>query len=261
MSNGKSAIFIDIDGCLISDFGNVNADYYQALSDISEWVKRGDLGEGPTVRLCTARNINSVELMCNVLGIVNSFVIIGNGVALLNPTTRKIKLNPDITDKMKELFRKILRRRIPLILKRWSNLSVYPGNILNITLERESETTPDMEIIHREIRKGKMIKYLIRRRIIKIVCSRYTISIVPRRINKGSGVKFLADVDNIDLSQSLAIGDTSQDFSLFRQVRLIGCPANASDQCKRFVKERRGRVSHFSCAQGVADIIKHFLEK
>jgi len=259
MNNRKPAIFLDVDGCLISDYGNVDADYYQAFFEISERVKKGNIGDGPTVRLCTARNINSVEIMCAILGIVNSFVITENGIALYNPATREIKLHPAVTEKMKGRFERIRRKIIPSILKEWPNLYVYPGNTVYITLVRESGTTPDIETIYEKIRRK--LSGLIGKRAIRIFRSRDTINIGPPRINKGSGIRFLADVDNIDLSQSLGIGDTSQDFPFFRRVGLIGCPANASNECREFVRSRKGHISHFSYAQGVANIINHFLEK
>ncbi len=259
MNQKLKAIFIDIDGCLISDSGNVCPDYYQALSEISQLVKKGFVGNGPTVRLCSGRNISSVQIMCAVLGIVNSFMIVENGVALFNPTTSELKLHPTITEQTRKLFRKILQKRIPPILKKYPNLSVCPGNIIDIALERKSDTKSDLENMYNEIRR--ILSDLIKKRIIKIFCSRHTINIGPAKIGKGSGVRFLADIDNINLSQSLAIGDTSQDIPLFKQVKLIGCPSNASDDCKKFVKSKRGRISIFSHAQGVIDIIKYYTQK
>jgi len=41
----------------------------------------------------------------------------------------------------------------------------------------------------------------------------------------------------------------------------VGCPSNASQKCKDLVEQRGGHVSQFPYAQGVADIIRHFLEQ
>ncbi|MFH1656536.1 MAG: HAD hydrolase family protein [Candidatus Nealsonbacteria bacterium] len=256
MNNGKPAIFIDIDGCLISDSGNVSKEYYQALYQLSQLIKKGDTGNGPSVRLCSGRNINCVDMICAVLGIVNSFMIIENGTALLNPRTRQLILHPNINGKTKKIFRRITSKRIPIIKRKYPGFFLYLGNIIYFTFERKTETPIDIETMYQGVRRE--FSDLIRNRSVKVFYSRNSVNIGPAKIDKGNGIRFLAEKDNLDLSQSLAIGDSKQDIPAFRQVKFIGCPSNASERCKEYVKGRKGRISPYSYAKGVVDIIKYF---
>ena len=85
--------------------------------------------------------------------------------------------------------------------------------------------------------------------------------ISPAGIDKASGLQFLSQYTGINLNQALGIGDSNGDFPLFEQVGYVGCPSNASGECKKLVRVKKGYISSFNYAKGVADVIEHFTKK
>ncbi len=257
MNTPKRAIFIDIDGCLFSDSGNVCEKYYQSLSRISELIRVANVGRFPSMHLCSGRDRNSVELAANLLGIVNTWMVIEGGAAIFNPTTREIKWNPAVTAKTRKLFNWIGRKKIPRVLKKFKGLQVYPGYLVCHSLERLASMSLEIDAIYKDVRKT--LARLIGKKLVRV--NSYfnrAVNIVPAGVSKGSAVKFLAELEHIDLSYSLAIGDSEQDFSVFRRVGLVGCPANAAEECKKRVRERKGRIPLTNYAEAVKDIIETY---
>lgn len=251
------AVFLDIDGCLLSPIGDVCRQYYDANSRIAEMVRSGQIGEGPSIRLCTGREKNVAEVLANFFGIVDTWLIVEGGVALFNPTTREVLINPAITKETKELFRRLETKNIPALLGQSDCLQKYLGYMILQVLEKKSGSHADIFTIRRTVRHA--LRRWIGQRKLKV--NRYfnrCVSITPVGVSKGSAVEFLARIDNIDLSRSIAVGDSESDIPLFRKVGRIGCPINATPACKKFVKSRRGKVSLLPYTQGVVDIIEWY---
>jgi len=253
----KSCCFIDIDGCVISEDGCVNNEYYQSLSWLAKYILQANVGNCPNIRICSGRNIPFVEAIFYLIGRPdNQWSIIENGSVFFKPASREILVNPAIPQKTLAIFAKIRQKIVPRILKEYPCLWLYPGNIVNITFSKKVESSLDINLIREAIRY--MLAYPVKKREIIIKSLKYSISIMPYGVNKGTAVDFLAQNEEINLRSSLGIGDSESDILFLRKMKLIGCPANANEKCRNFVKENRGRVSPFNYAQGVADIIKYF---
>ncbi len=261
----KSALFLDIDGCLTSSCGNVCLEYYQAYSKIAELIMASHVGQAPMVALCSGRDRNAVEVMANFLGIVNSWMIVEGGAALYNTTTHEVKLNPCITPVVQKLFRWLKFKKVRAILKRYNCLQEYLGYMICHCLEKKSASLVDTETIIEEIKQnqGRRHKWsmhkLIKKRLLKVRRLGNFIDIIPAGVSKGSCAKFLAEIEDIDLLHSVAIGDSTADFSLFRRVGMIGCPCNATQECIEFVKRHKGKASIYPYAKGVLDVINWYL--
>jgi HAD superfamily hydrolase (TIGR01484 family) len=264
--NEKSAIFVDIDECLLSSSGNVCRDYYEANVEIAKMVMAGQVGRGPLIRLCSGRDRSSVEMVAKFFGMVNYWAIVESGAFLFNPTTHKFLPNPVITPETEKLFGRLEKGVIPAILKRHDCLQKCLGYKICQVLEKRSGSSVSIEAIYNEIMQGRWIKHnwslrklaLVRKIDVKHYFDRILV-VLPNGVNKGSGAKFLAEIEGLDLSSSIAIGDSELDISLFRRVKHIGCPSNATSVCKEFVKNRRGRISKFPYTQGVLDVINWYL--
>ena len=117
-----------------------------------------------------------------------------------------------------------------------------------------------MDEIRESLAKSRLLRRLVRKRIIRIISSHNSISIVPPQVHKGTAVDFLAKKEAIDPYQSLGIGDSKHDISFLGKMKFVGCPINADKPCQEFVKGRgnSGRISRFCHAMGVIDIICHF---
>ncbi len=256
---GIKMILIDVDDCTLPTDGNVSSEFYQGLEQISKFVKRANEGEFPQLGFCTGRDRNYVEAVAFHCGRPNSLSVIESGIALFNPTTKELIPNPALTPEIKKAFGEISRKKIPQILKKYPKLFLYPGNMVNVALERVYGFETPIEEYYEGIKSE--LADLIDRGLITIHHSRIAVDISPVGIDKASGVNFLSQHTGVKLNQILGIGDSRGDFPLLNLVGRVGCPSNASNECKDVVLNRKGYISPFSYAYGVADIINHFTRK
>lgn len=215
-------------------------------------------GNFPRIAFCTGRDRNYVEAISFVAGRPDSWSIIESGIALFNPTTKDMPLNPALTLDVEEAFRKIRQERLPKILEKFPGLFDYPGNRINITLERKYGVDLNIEDCYnmaKEELKDLELEGLI------IHYSKIAVDISPQGIDKASGVQFLAEKTGINFSEMLGIGDSRGDFPMLNLVGYVGCPTNASEECKELIARKEGYISPFKHARGVVDVIQHFIKE
>ena len=250
----KNQIFLDVDGCLIkTDPGDPGNEYYLGLSEVASQVADSKTGILLPIGFCTGRDRNYVEAVAYVLGLPDGWSVIESGVAIFNSETKELKTNPAITDQAKEAFREISDTVIPSVLKAYPYLFLYPGNMLNIALERYSGA-PSIKECFRTIEQ----ELKVYKEIVYITHSDIAIDISPAGINKGTGLEFLADCAGIDLTRSLGIEDSKGGIPMLERVGYVGCPANASPECQEFVEKAGGCVARRQYARGVAEIVRRF---
>lgn len=256
---GIKMILIDVDDCALPTDGNVSSEFYQGLEQISKFVKRANEGEFPQLGFCTGRDRNYVEAVSFFTGLPDSWSIIESGIALFNPTTKELVLNPALTTETKTAFETIRKERLPQILEKFPGLFDYPGNMINIALERRYGVNTSIEECFRVVETE--LKDLIAQGLITIHHSKIAVDISPADIDKASGVRFFAEKTGVDPSQILGIGDSRGDFPMLRLVKWVGCPQNASEECKQLVKDKGGYISPLKHANGVSDVIRHFIKE
>jgi len=263
MSTGNGAIFLDLDGCLFSEDGGIDEMYYESFGWLSKYIREANVGMHPQIRFCSGRNIPFVEATSLFIGRpLSSLMVIENGIALYDPNTKCAPIyTPGVTEEMKSLFAKILKKKIPGILKKYPSLCCLPGNLMAITLSQKFDSVVDIEATRDSLARYEL-KSLILKRLVRIINSQHTISIVPPHVNKGTAVEFLAEKEAIDLRASLGIGDSKADIPFLEKVRFVGCPANADKACKDYINSKSGskKASHFSYAAAVVDIICEFAD-
>ncbi|MDD2732070.1 MAG: HAD hydrolase family protein [Candidatus Pacebacteria bacterium] len=259
MTETNNRIFVDIDGCLLSQDANVCLSDYQSLFWLAQKIQKAKIGMFPKITFCSGRNRNCVEMIACLLGLPDCFSVIENGIALFNPLTKELILSPDITPRIKRLFLRTLRKRVARILKNHPGMSLCYGNLVGISIERIRSVEGPLDLDQmRKVIRGEL-NYFVKRRMLRVIRLYNSISVFPANINKGTGLEFLAEREGIDLKRSIGIGDAKEDIPFLRKLRLIGCPVNASLKCKELVREKRGRISPFANTQGVVDIIKYFM--
>ena len=80
------------------------------------------------------------------------------------------------------------------------------------------------------------------------------LDVVIKGINKGEGIKKFCKTNNIDINDTIGIGDEENDFPMLNTVGLACCPKNARDAVKKIC----GYVSNKDNNNGaVGDIIKN----
>ena len=74
-------------------------------------------------------------------------------------------------------------------------------------------------------------------------------------VNKGSGLKFLAERIGVDVSQTMACGDSQNDYSMIVAAEVGVAMGNASD----VIKEAADFISLSNRESGVAHAIEKFV--
>lgn len=258
MSGKIEAILIDGDGCIVhTENGEKPVDYYEGLKILSSYVQLANKGLFPQISLCTGRDRNYVEAVSSFIGLPNFWSIIESGIALFNAETKEILLNPALTHEVEKAFREeISGKRIPKILKEHPGFFLYPGNQINIALERVNGFNVPIEECYEIVRKE--LQDLVEKGLVIIHHSKSAVDISPSKIDKASGTKFFCRKTRITREKILGIGDSRNDFPLFNSVDFAGCPSNASVECKSLVRKKLGYISPLPYVMGVTDIIRHF---
>lgn len=258
MGKGIKYILVDIDDNILPTDGHYYRDDFKGLARFANWVDQANHKEIPLIGFCTGRDRNYVESVAFSVLRPNSWSVIESGIALFNPTTKRILINPSLTPEVIEAFESIRRERLPRILKKFPGLFEYPGNMINIALERKFGVDVPIEECYAAVKEE--VRDIETRGVITIHHSKIAVDISPQGIDKASGIRFLSEETGIDTSEILGIGDSRGDFPMLKLVGWIGCPHNASDECKNLIKAKRGGyVSTKEYAAGVADVIYEFI--
>ena len=87
--------------------------------------------------------------------------------------------------------------------------------------------------------------------------------ILHASFSKAKVLKKCAELLDVALHQVIAIGDGMNDMTMLNGdvTKLVGCPANASPEVVRVVRQAGGIVSQKHEAAGTLDIIQRFLER
>lgn len=259
MNKEIEAILIDVDGCVVPTNGKVSCQFFSGLSIISRYVEKANQGKFPPIAFCSGRDRNYIEAVSFFVGLPNFWSVIESGIALFNPATKELRFNPVLTEEVKKVFEEITNERMPKFLERNSMLFLYPGNMVCVALERKYGVALTIEDVYEAVKKE--LADFLQSRLVEITHSDCAIDISPAGIDKASGLQFLSQCTGINLKKTLGIGDSNGDFPLFETVGYIGCPANASEECKKLVEKRKGYISPYPYARGVADVIENFVKK
>ncbi|MCX6721115.1 MAG: HAD hydrolase family protein, partial [Candidatus Staskawiczbacteria bacterium] len=220
MSASDGAIFLDLDGCLFSEDGGIDEMYYESFGWLSKYIREANVGRHPQIRFCSGRNIPFVEATFLFIGRpLSSLMVIENGVALYDPNAKNAPIyTPGVTPEMRSLFTKILKKKVPGILKKYPCLCCLPGNLMAITLSQKFDSVVDIASIRDTLARYEL-KSLVLKKLVRVIHSQHTVSIVPPHVNKGTALEFLAQKEEINLRASLGIGDSKADIPFLEKVR------------------------------------------
>lgn len=256
-----AAILIDVDDCILPTNGSPHDRFHEGLRELSDMVTKANIGAAAPIGLCTGRDRNYVEACAFFLGLPRFWCVIESGIALFNPFTKEIRLNPALTPEVRAAFEEVRGARLPRLLERFPQLFDYPGNMINIALERRHGVQTPIDVYYNAVKEE--LADLERQGLLVIHHSRIAVDISPvgqdgAPIDKGSGVQFLAREIGIDPSHMLGIGDSRGDFPTLTTVGMVGCPSNASPECQQLVRERGGHIATLPYVSGVVEVMRHF---
>ncbi|MBU0656043.1 MAG: HAD hydrolase family protein [Gammaproteobacteria bacterium] len=227
---------IDIDGCIIE--GKLHDINLPHLTTLFYEIKQLH----SSVHLCTGRSAPYVEAISQLLGI-DQWCICENGAYFYHPKTDEVILHPLVTEatistltSLKTLFRQQKYKSIcKMELGKEVCISLNP---INMSIENL------FEIIVKDIDRN----------LLYINHSTTAVDITPKWVDKGCGLRILAKMGGFNLTDVLAIGDSSGDLPFMQLAGVKACPANASDT----VKSISDYISPYPTTEGVIDIIQYY---
>jgi HAD superfamily hydrolase (TIGR01484 family) len=242
-SNDIQLIVFDIDGVLTE--GETRALDLDLLAGLARLNRRARQdSDVPAATICSGRPAQYVELMLQAIdGRMPG--VFENGAGLYVPEIYRYLPNPAIRDG--NLIPRV-RARLEETLVSAGRAYFQPGKEHSLTLfASQPEELPELERLASEA-LGELHES------VDLVYSTSCINVLPRQVDKGVGVQYLAEYTGIGLAHMLGVGDSDVDLQFLQRVGYSAAPANANPAVKAAVQY----VSLYRTGEGVRDILLHF---
>lgn len=239
-----STVVLDIDGVVTE--GEASALDLGFLSQLSALNRSAGQGQdGPAVTLCTGRPAPYLEVMMQAIG-AHLPGIFENGSGLYLPDRYQFLPHPLLAASDGRLDE--VRQRLQAGLIEPGKAFIQPGKIYSLTLFALAPTRTDQlhELASQAL--GPLIDQ------VQLVYSTSCLNVLPRGVDKGKGIEFLAAQTGISSDAMLGVGDSDVDLPFLALVGHSAAPDNAVEAVKSIVDY----VSPHRTAQGVLDILRHF---
>lgn len=242
-ANNIQLIVFDIDGVLTE--GETRALDLDLLGSVARLNRLArEEPDVPAATICSGRPAQYVELMLQAIdGHLPG--VFENGAGLYVPESYRYLPNPAITDG--DLIPRV-RRRLDETLVSAGRAYFQPGKEHSLTLfASDPGELPDLGRLASEA-LGEL------HASVELVYSTSCLNVLPRQVDKGVGVDFLADYTGVELAHMLGVGDSDVDLQFLQRVGYSAAPANANPDVKAAVQY----VSPYRTGDGVRDILAHF---
>ena len=242
-------ILLDIDEC-ITPFWQNHIDLV-SMAKLQEYCL--DVQDVAHIVLNSGRQVPYAEMVVQMLGIFSDYPsILESGSMLYYPKTRKVIVNPHISEEIINAFKKI-ESVIQELIAKGANREV--GKELCVSLN--PPINQDIEEFFKEVYSE--LSYF--REWVSITHSKTAVDITPIGMNKGSAVDILEKTSPFKKEEMLSIGDSESDLSVMKLTGFVTCPFNANGNVKKLVLEKGGYISPFSETKGVVDIFENLILK
>ncbi len=249
MTHNIQLIVLDIDGCLTVGKGH-RLDI-EEFTRVRAWV---DAHPDIPIALCTGRSQPYAEALLQLTGSYYRGVpsIVENGCFLYYSHIDEDFLVPH------PLLQGALERFMSIkteILRAISDSAKHePGKEVCLSLDPKGDMT--VKELYEHVQKiaapyGDALE---------ITHSAAAVDIMPKGVNKGSALHFLAEKVGIAPTAMVGIGDTVGDLPMLKEVGHVACPANATEDIQAYVKERGGYVARQRDVCGVVEILHHYTD-
>lgn len=236
-------IVFDIDGVLTGGEGRALDLGLLAKLAAMNRAARADASH-PAVTLCTGRPAPYVEVMLQVIdGHLPG--IFENGAGLYVPAGYRFLVHPAVGDGLEF---KAARLRLEEGLVQTGLAFIQPGKDYSLSL-----------FAHNPAETGRLADWAVTvlgplRDAVDLVYAASCLNVLPRGVDKGRGIEFLAAQTGYALEEMLGVGDAEVDLPFLARVGYSAAPANANPEVKRRVQYVAPRPT----AGGVRDILGHF---
>ena len=234
---------VDIDGCLTP---GVASDWnWEALRSILDLNRRARGGERvPAVTLCTGRQQPYVEVLMQAIG-ASLPGIYENGCGLYFPDSYRFALHPLISVETREVLAVARANLLCEVIEpglgyfqpgRDFSLSIFPSARIGVVDLCRVVTN----VLHAH------------KTSLTVQNSTACVDITPIGIDKGTGLRWLAEEAGIPLERMGGIGDSTSDLGFLRLAGRSAAPANAVEEVRAAVSY----VSPYEDGDGVVDILQ-----
>ncbi len=262
-------VTIDLDGTLFDNIKNISNENKRAIKEARK--------KGAYIVLATGRPFNGVKATLEELGLTSKkdYVIIYNGGKILNVGTKEVIHSSTIKGSyVKELYKKSLDENVfihafkenedlitpqknPYTLVEETinkiNADVFNFNIIKdddlfikaMLVEKDEEITR-ITPKFKELYKGK---YSVLR------SSKIFLEFLNKNTNKGKALEFLANYLNIDMKETMAIGDADNDIPMIKKAHVGVAMENAFNE----VLEVADFITKSNLNSGVAYAIDKYI--
>ncbi len=236
-------LVFDIDGVLTG--GEAQALDLPLLEELARMNRAARSNpELPAVTLCTGRPAPYVELMLQAIdGHLPG--VFENGAGLYVPENYRFLPHPELSNGN---AMPAVRARLEDTVVQRGLAYFQPGKEYSLTLFAANPTKTDQLDAIAAQALGPLA------REVHLVYSTSCLNILPRGIDKGRGIQFLARRIGIAPDQMLGVGDSNVDLPFLEIVGHSAAPANAN----RAVRDLVQYVSPHETSNGVRDILRQF---
>jgi len=197
-----------------------------ALSQVADFNRRANAGDGPVVTLCSGRPQPFVEAMCRLLQNSTTPCIAENGVWMFDPSNNRYTMDPAITVEHLDTVHEASRWAIQTFGK--DGVVLQPGKSASVTLYH-----PDPEHL-RSICPALREEFARRGWPFRVSMTWFYINCDLEHISKDSGVKRLLAATGIAQQRTAGIGDTMSDKPIADNTAFFACPSNAAEEIKSY---------------------------
>lgn len=277
-------IALDIDGTLINSNGVIPARTKRVISTAQ--------AQGFLVTLNTGRSFHSAQRYAKELNI-NLPIIAANGTIIRDPNTLEVKHHINFKTNIALKIAGFLQSKKEIHSQAYHLDGILTSGVGILGLVKFSNNHGDlsfkkfMEMLKEykrcKIKKARDLQKAISEHQIQkffvaansqdskaiekeleqfncVVESHYEgkngyLEIIPTKASKGEGLKRVAKLYNLPLEQTIAVGDSANDVSMFKVAGLPVAMANGTDYAKKFAKH----ITFSNSEDGVAAVIKEFM--
>ncbi len=269
------ALFTDFDGTLFSDNFEVSK---KDIAAIDDYVKRGG-----KFFISTGRLFNSIYPYLKAMNVKSDMIVVSQGAEVYDVNTKQplfrelislelasriisyiydyMKINPQITAMLYIDDEVYFLDRLPEYREAFCNILKIKPHILDCTLQ---------EFLDKVQKKPSKILIMTEEAHIKefieggekalngdaVFCEsrKFLIEIMPKEINKGTAVEYVAKHYGIDMDDVICVGDSDNDLSMIKVAGLGVATQNALER----VKVHANYIAPSCNDSPIADIINNF---
>ncbi len=269
------ALFTDFDGTLFSDNFEVSK---KDIAAIDDYVKRGG-----KFFISTGRLFNSIYPYLKAMNVKSDMIVVSQGAEVYDVNTKQplfrelisldlasriisyiydyMKINPQITAMLYIDDEVYFLDRLPEYREAFCNILKIKPHILDCTLQ---------EFLDKVQKKPSKILIMTEEAHIKefieggekalngdaVFCEsrKFLIEIMPKEINKGTAVEYVAKHYGIDMDDVICVGDSDNDLSMIKVAGLGVATQNALERVKVHAKY----IAPSCNDSPIADIINKF---